>query len=115
MNYRVFLTEEAEKLLVKIRDRREQELLLKRIEGLTENPEQQGKVLGGSLSEYRSIRAVGQRYRIIYRVENESVVVIVVAIGRRNDGSKKDVYKIAQKMVQDFQLQKFLEDQESEQ
>jgi len=111
MSYRVVLTAEAKLLLEAIRDRREQKLLFSPLEQLQENPEQQGKCLRGDLSEYRSIRAVGQRYRIIYRVENAEVLVIVLAIGRRQEGDRQDVYQIAQKLVSTFQLEEYLEEE----
>ena len=105
------LTAEAKILLSVIRDRREQKLLFSRLEQLQDNPEQQGKGLRGELSEYRSIRAVGQRYRIIYRIENEEVLVIVVAIGRRQEGDRQDVYQIAQKLVSTFELDEYLKEE----
>ena len=111
MTYRVVLTAEAKILLSVIRDRREQKLLFSRLEQLQDNPEQQGKGLQGELSEYRSIRAVGQRYRIIYRIENEEVLVIVVAIGRRQEGDRQDVYQIAQKLVSTFELDEYLQEE----
>ena len=98
-------------LLGAVRDRREQKLLFSRLEQLQENPEQQGKSLRGELSEYRSIRAVGQRYRIIYRIENEEVLVIVVAVGRRQEGDRQDVYQIAQKLVSTFELDEYLNEE----
>ena len=65
-------------------------MILTRIEKLKDEPEKQGKALSEELSGYRSIRAVGQRYRIIYRVDQDRVVVVIV--GRRNEGDKRDVY-----------------------
>lgn len=44
------------------------------------------------LSGFRSVRAVGQRYRIIYAIQGEQVKVIVIAVGIRKEGSKADVY-----------------------
>ncbi len=63
------------------------------------------------MSEYRSIRAVGPRYRIIYRIGNEEVLVIVVAIGRRQEGDRQDVYQIAQKLVSTFELDEYLKEE----
>ncbi len=60
-----------------------------------------GKPLKGPLKEYRSIRAAGQRYRIIYKVqESEIIVIVVVAIGIRKAGDKKDIYKLMKKYIQ---------------
>jgi mRNA interferase RelE/StbE len=121
VQYRVVLTDEAEKLLAAIRDKRELKLLISRIEQLAENPEQQGKALREDLAGYRALRAVGQRYRIVYRIEEDAVLVVVVALGRRKDGdgkafqgNRKDVYQLAQKLVQTFQLKQFLDEEADE-
>jgi mRNA interferase RelE/StbE len=58
-----------------------------------------GKPLVGDLKGYRSVRAVGQRYRIIYRVSQLTVTVAVVALGIRKGGSRDDIYTLAQKLV----------------
>lgn len=94
MKYRLEITPLAIKLLAKIKDRREQQGLKKRIEKLQLEPEKQGKALSGKLSGYRSVRALGQRYRIIYRVDQIKIVVIIVGAGIRKEGSKKDIYYI---------------------
>ena len=62
--YQIQLIPLAIKLLGKIKDKREQKLLTKKIEQLKQEPEKQGKPLSGKLKSYRSVRAVGQRYRI---------------------------------------------------
>ena len=64
MTWHVFLTREAEEMLLAIRDRRVRKLLHSRAIKLQNSPEQQGKPLIGELTGLRSIRAVGQRYRI---------------------------------------------------
>ena len=66
VEYQVILTAQARQLFAEIKDRREQQLLLARLEKLKHEPEKQGKALSEELTGYRSIRAVGQRYRIIY-------------------------------------------------
>lgn len=75
-----------------------------RLEKLKYEPDKQGKALSEELSGYRSVRAVGQRYRIIYRIEEEQVVVVVVGIGRRKEGDKRDVYAITQQMVSELTI-----------
>ena len=62
-------------------------------------PEKQGKPLSDELAGYRSIRAVGQRYRILYTIEDQKVTVIVVTLGIRKEGDKKDVYEQARKLA----------------
>lgn len=51
------------------------------------------------LMGFRSLRTVGQRYRIIYRVDRNRVLVIVVAVGLRKEGDRNDIYRLAQKLV----------------
>ena len=48
---------------------------------------------------FLSLRAEGQRYRIIYRVEGDKVVVMIVAVGIREEGDRGDIYALAQKLV----------------
>lgn len=72
---------------------------MNKIEQLGKEPLLLGKALKGSLKEFRSIRDAGQRYRIIYKVEEKAVIVIVVNIGIRKGGDKKDIYELMKKLV----------------
>lgn len=99
MNWQVIMLPIAEKQLAQIGDRRVRESIGKRINNLEYEPELQGKPLIDELAVYRSVRAVGQRYRIIYKVEGEKVIVIIVTLGIRKDGDKKDVYNLAKKLI----------------
>ena len=98
MTWQVFLTEEAEQRLLVIKDQRVRKLLYSKAMKLKESPEQQGKPLTRELAGYRSVRAVGQRYRIIYELDNNRHEVWVVTLGIRKDGDKSDVYNIAFKL-----------------
>ena len=89
----------AEKHLSSITDLRIRESINKRINGLRRDPNNQGKPLADDLEGYRSLRAVGQRYRIIYKVEASRVIVMIVAVGIRKDGDKADVYALAKKLA----------------
>jgi mRNA interferase RelE/StbE len=95
----VFITPAAQRMLQAIPDGRIREKIGDAIDRLRQEPEKQGKVLLGELAGYRSIRAVGQRYRIIYKVEKSRVIVIVVAVGLRKGGAKKDIYALARKLL----------------
>ena len=99
IEYNIQLTPLALEMLATVKDRREQEKLSARIDQLKIEPEKQGKALVDNLSDFRSVRAVGQRYRIIYKVEQEQVLVLVVGIGRRKDGDKKDIYTVLTKLL----------------
>ena len=101
VEYTIQLTPLAVEMLTAIKDRREQEKLSERIEQLKVEPEKQGKALIEKLSGFRSVRAVGQRYRIVYRVEPAQVLVLVVGMGRRKDGDRKDVYTLLEKLLEE--------------
>ncbi len=87
-------------MLQGISDRRIRTLITQRAQKLEEEPEKQGKPLGSELAGYRSVRAVGQRYRIVYRIDRGEVQVLVVAVGIRRDRHRRDVYEIAQRLIQ---------------
>ena len=92
-------TETALKLVEVIPDPRIKGLIAQRADQLATSPEQQGKPLIGELAGFRSLRAVGQRYRIVYRIERHEVTVLVVAVGRRRSGDKSDIYELARKLL----------------
>jgi mRNA interferase RelE/StbE len=100
VKYHIVIEPTAVKMLAEISDRRIQEKIRDRIDALAEDPEKQGKPLLGELTGYRSTRAAGQRSRIIYRVERNKVLVLVVALGIRKEGDKKDIYELARKLLQ---------------
>jgi len=92
-------TETALKLVEAIPDQRIRRLIVQRAEQLARSPEQQGKPLIGELAGFRSVRAVGQRYRIVYRVERREITILIVAVGRRRTGDKDDIYELARKLL----------------
>jgi mRNA interferase RelE/StbE len=99
VTYSIRIAPAALKMLEDISDRRVRSKLIETIDRLAEEPDKQGKPLGGELSGYRSLRAVGQRYRIIYRVEGDLIIVFIVAIGLRKERSKSDIYNLAKKLL----------------
>ncbi len=98
MVYTVLLTSEARKMLHGVRDTRVQDLLRERMRDLREDPGLKGKSLSGDLAGFRSVRAVGQRYRIIYKIQAQRVIVHIVAVGIRKTGSKSDIYEMARRL-----------------
>ncbi len=99
MNYKIVIAPIALKLLRAVADKRIRRLIAGRIDQLAVEPEKQGKALTGELMGYRSLRAAGQRYRIIYKVEKTKVTVFIVALGIRKEGSKADIYELARKLL----------------
>lgn len=98
MRYTVTLTKTAADSLRRI-EKRAQKQIVNKLHDLEESPLQRGSALLGELHGYRDVRAAGQRYRIIYTVEEDRVVVLVVYVGMRKDGDKSDVYAIAKKLL----------------
>ncbi|MCX5841751.1 MAG: type II toxin-antitoxin system RelE/ParE family toxin [Deltaproteobacteria bacterium] len=96
MNYKITLTDEAKAHLISLDGTRS--TIARRIEALKESPEKQGKALSGDLVGYRSLHAAG-RYRVLYEVKVDQVMVIVVAAGMRKEGSKIDVYETLKKLL----------------
>lgn len=96
--YKVKLTQIAATNIKKL-DKRTQSQVVSKIEALKNEPLLLGKPLKGSLRELRSVRAAGQRYRIIYKVVEEEIVVIVVAVGIRKEGDRGDIYELMKKYI----------------
>jgi len=97
--YTIKLTQIAAEFIAKL-DNKSQQQVLQKIEVLKQYPLKVGKPLKGNLEDYRSIRAVGQRYRIIYQVKENEIEVIIVAVGIRRDGDKKrDIYELMKKYL----------------
>ena len=89
----------AKAMLLNITDRRIAGKLVEIIDGSGDDPDKQGAPLLDDLLGYRKLRAVGQRYRIIYTLDEETNTVLVVAVGIRKEGSKEDIYELARKLL----------------
>jgi mRNA interferase RelE/StbE len=92
-------TETALRIVEAVSDQRIRRLISQRVDQLARSPEQQGKPLIGELAGFRSVRAVGQRYRIVYRVGRREITVLIVAVGRWRSGDKADIYELARKLL----------------
>lgn len=99
VEYQVSFDENAISDLSSISDQATVKVILQRSSELKTEPLKQGKALTGDLKGYRSVRAAGQRYRIVYRVFELEGSVVIVVIGIRRDGHKSDAYKVAQKRL----------------
>lgn len=97
--WKILITPRAKKMISGIQDRRVQEKIRDRIDSLAKDPEKQGKELTGDLSGFRVVRAVGQRYRIVYRLERNRIMVIVIAAGLKKAKDKKDIYETLKRWV----------------
>jgi mRNA interferase RelE/StbE len=99
ITWKIVITPTALKMIKSISDARIRGQISGVIDRLAEDPDRQGKPLVAELSGFRSIRAAGQRYRIIYKIIRKQVVVVIVAAGIRKEGSKKDIYQLAKKLL----------------
>ncbi len=98
MKFKVVFSKDSHKDLASIKDQRTLNQILERVGLLEENPEF-GKPLRGELKLYRSLRAAGNRYRIVYRIKYEKVIVLVIAIGTRKSDDHDDVYRSLERVI----------------
>jgi mRNA interferase RelE/StbE len=66
---------------------------VKKLEKLCDGPRIPGAKLTGHANAYR-IKLRGAGYRLIYMVREERLIIIIVAVAKR-DSSKDDVYHLA--------------------
>ena len=84
MNYSIKIKASAKKSLLKI-DKNNRLRLIEHIDALADNPFR-GTQLKGELTGLRRIR-VGQ-YRVIYEIQNDPLIILVIRVGHR-----KDIYR----------------------
>jgi len=101
MVYEIRFTEEATEMLADIKkgNKRSYEKILEVVKKLADEPEKRGKPLADQLSGLRSIRAAGQRFRIVYEVNESQVTVLVVGVGLRKQGDRGDIYAKLQRLL----------------
>ena len=103
--YKIKLTIVAAENIKKL-DSKTQSQVINKIEALKEEPLLLEKPLRGPLKEYRTVRTVAQHYRIIYKVLETEIVVIIIAVGIRKEGDKKDIYELMKKYIKTGLLEK---------
>jgi mRNA interferase RelE/StbE len=99
MVYQIEITPTAIEALEAIADRRTRSAIVRRIDALAKEPDKQGKPLRSWLAGFMSVRAAGQRYRVVYRIDDKSTRVLVYMVGIRKEGSHHDVYELAEHLV----------------
>jgi mRNA interferase RelE/StbE len=99
MAFQIEITPTALEALESVTDRRTRSAIMKRIDALMEEPDKLGKPLRGWLTGFFSPRAAGQRYRVVYRIDVDKKRVIVHMVGIRKEGSRRDVYELAEHLV----------------
>lgn len=97
--YQIEITELALEMLKNIKDNRVRNKIIETIDSLESEPDKKGKPLIDDLIGFKSIRSVGQRYRVLYKIDNDKIIVFVIALGIRKDGDRKDIYSLAKKLI----------------
>lgn len=97
MVYKIFVTPTAQEMIKQLQTAIREKIKY-RIGELSGDPEKQGKHLQGELAGFMSVHAAG-RYRIIYHVDREQVVLIIVGAGIRKEGDKRDIYSLTKKLI----------------
>jgi mRNA interferase RelE/StbE len=88
--YRIFFSEAAQKELRKLGASAAREILPQIDKKLTADPVGYGKALSGALSGYYRLRVGG--YRVVYTIVGQRVCVVVLAVGKRNEGNVDNIY-----------------------
>lgn len=97
--YEVLWTETAVEMLEQVGDRRIQQQLYDASKRLAAEPEKQGKALREGLLGFRTLRAIGQRHRVIFSVSTDLRKVFVVAAGLRRERARDDIYALAERLI----------------
>ena len=79
--YEILFFKEAQKFFNKL-DNSSQKQIAKKIEQLKINPKE-GKPLTGNLAGFWRVRA--DKYRILYRIQNDKLLVLIIDIGHRKN------------------------------
>ncbi len=88
--YTILYTKEAKKNIEKL-DPSIRRIIRKAIESLAANPAK-GKPLAYDLAGLHSLRT--SDYRVIYRIKEKELIIIVIAVGHR-----KEIYKRLKKLL----------------
>lgn len=99
--YRVWLVPQAKEMLLKIGKKfgkNTYETLRDLIQELEFSPEQRGEVLVGELHGLYSLHY--SRFRVIYKIRDGAAEVVVLAAGWHESGSRKDIYRVIERLVE---------------
>jgi mRNA interferase RelE/StbE len=99
MAYQVDITPAALEALEAVADRRTRSAIVRRIDAMAEEPKKRGKPLRGWLTGLLSLRTAGQRYRVIYKIDEGQKRILVYLVGIRKEGNRRDVYALAERLV----------------
>ena len=104
--FRVLLTDQAVRMLRRVGKKygaKTYGILRDLIKGLAHEPDKQGEPLRGRLSGLFSLHY--SRFRVIYQIRERTCEVLVVAVGHHASGSRKDIYELLERIVEQGGLQ----------
>lgn len=73
--------------------------LMKNLQPRLENPALESARLKGALGDCYKVKAPVTGYRLVYRIADDVLIILVIAVGKREDS---EVYKNAKKRVGDY-------------
>jgi mRNA interferase RelE/StbE len=85
-----------------LKDKKTRRQIAKGIDGLGLASERQGKALVGPIEGVPSVRAVRDRFRVLYDVDKSARLVSVLLVGERSPGPDADIYALAKKLLSTF-------------
>lgn len=100
MYYRVKLTDEATDMLRAIGrkyGKKTYEILRDLIRDLEFEPKKKGSALCGKLAGFWSLHY--SRFRVIYKIDDGRIRVLVVGAGFHETGSRRDIYRILERLA----------------
>lgn len=92
MNYSIEIAPTAQREWKKL-DKSIKQQFVKKLEKLQVSPRISSAKLSGHSGAYR-IKLRGAGYRLVYVVQDERLIILIVAVAKR-DSSKNDVYSLA--------------------
>ena len=104
--FRVRITNEAKEMVRRIAKkygRKTYEVLRGLVRDLEFEPEKKGQPLRGPLRGLHSLHY--SRFRVVYRIERDEAVVLVLAAGYHRSDSRSDVYKLIERLVEKGHLE----------
>ncbi|MEK6649206.1 MAG: type II toxin-antitoxin system RelE/ParE family toxin [Actinomycetota bacterium] len=96
--FRIRFTDEATKDWRKLDNSIKSELM-KNLQPRLENPALESARLKGALGDCYKVKAPVTGYRLVYRIVDDVLVILVIAVGKREDS---EVYKNAEKRLGDY-------------
>ncbi|HWK89235.1 MAG TPA: type II toxin-antitoxin system RelE/ParE family toxin [Longimicrobium sp.] len=88
--FAVFFGAQAQKELRKLGRSAAAEIITQVEKKLTRDPAGYGDRLHGELVDYYKLRVSG--FRVVYKIIDERVWVVVLAVGKRNEGNVDNIY-----------------------